>query len=151
MTHDTTCSATAAPRAASLARRVAAMLYDLILLAAVWWSIGLLAVAIAGGEEIRAPANHVLTLVLLSASYLYFVIPWSRSGQTLGMKCWRLMLSRADGQRVDVRTASIRFAAACLALLPLGIGVIWSLVDRDRLAWHDRLSGSRLHLQIPHH
>jgi hypothetical protein len=26
----------------------------------------------------------------------------------------------------------------------LGAGFLWSLLDREKLTWHDRLSGSRL-------
>jgi uncharacterized RDD family membrane protein YckC len=29
-------------------------------------------------------------------------------------------------------------------LLCLGLGFLWVLYDRDKLAWHDRLSGTRL-------
>jgi uncharacterized RDD family membrane protein YckC len=31
-----------------------------------------------------------------------------------------------------------------LSWLPLGLGFFWVLFDRDRRAWHDRLSGTRL-------
>jgi uncharacterized RDD family membrane protein YckC len=37
-----------------------------------------------------------------------------------------------------------RFAAAGVSLAALGMGFLWVLVDRDRLAWHDRWSGTRL-------
>ena len=31
-----------------------------------------------------------------------------------------------------------------LAALPLGLGYLWMLFDRDGLTWHDRLSHTRL-------
>jgi len=34
-------------------------------------------------------------------------------------------------------------------LLPAGLGWWWMLVDRERLAWHDRLSGTRIVLVPP--
>jgi uncharacterized RDD family membrane protein YckC len=37
-----------------------------------------------------------------------------------------------------------RLASALLSLLPLGLGFFWILVDRDRRAWHDRLSRTRI-------
>jgi hypothetical protein len=31
-----------------------------------------------------------------------------------------------------------------LSVLPLGLGVMWSIFDEDHLSWHDRLSGTYL-------
>jgi hypothetical protein len=31
-----------------------------------------------------------------------------------------------------------------LSVLPLGLGLAWSVFDEDRLTWHDRLSGTYL-------
>jgi uncharacterized RDD family membrane protein YckC len=28
--------------------------------------------------------------------------------------------------------------------LPVGVGMLWSIFDEDRLSWHDRLSGTYL-------
>jgi uncharacterized RDD family membrane protein YckC len=37
-----------------------------------------------------------------------------------------------------------RLAAAALSWLALGLGWLWILVDPQRRAWHDRLSGTRV-------
>ena len=37
-----------------------------------------------------------------------------------------------------------RLLAALLSWGLLGLGFLWVLVDRNRLAWHDHLSGTRL-------
>jgi uncharacterized RDD family membrane protein YckC len=130
--------------ASTLRRRLGAIAYDTLLLCAVWWCIGLIAVGIAGGEEIRPPHNRWLTLALAVAAYLYFAVQWSHGGQTLGMKSWRLVLEADDGRPPGWGRASARFLAAALSWLPLGAGFLWSLLDRGRLAWHDRLTGTRL-------
>ena len=31
-----------------------------------------------------------------------------------------------------------------ISLLPFGLGFFWQLVDKERLAWHDRISKTRL-------
>jgi len=62
----------------------------------------------------------------------------------LGMRAWKLMVIRRDGLPLTLQNALIRFAAATIALLPLGLGLIWLLVDRDRLSWQDRLSRTQL-------
>ena len=33
-----------------------------------------------------------------------------------------------------------RVPATALALLPLGLGVFWAVLDEDRLGWHDRMT-----------
>jgi len=129
---------------APLARRLAALFYDLILLTAIWWCLGLLAVALAGGEEVRPPYNRLLTLALAASTYLYFVVSWMNGGQTVGMKSWRLIVRRADGGPLGYGQASLRFAGALLSLALGGLGFAWAAVDREGLALHDRLSGTRL-------
>ena len=49
-----------------------------------------------------------------------------------------------DGARPGVLAASIRFFAAILSWIPLGLGFWWQLRDKDGLTWHDRLSGTRV-------
>jgi len=51
---------------------------------------------------------------------------------------------REGGSALTLRDALARYGAAVLSLLPLGLGFWWALVDPDRCAWHDRLSGTRL-------
>jgi len=37
-----------------------------------------------------------------------------------------------------------RLGALLLSLIPVGLGIVWSLFDDDRLCWHDRLSKTYL-------
>jgi uncharacterized RDD family membrane protein YckC len=62
------------------------------------------------------------------------------------MLAWRLKLVQSDGAPVTWPLAATRFAAAFLSWTCLGLGFLWVLVDRDKLAWHDRMSGTRLRL-----
>jgi uncharacterized RDD family membrane protein YckC len=137
------------PLPAPMLRRLAAIFYDLLLLTAIWWCLGLFAVALAGGEEVRAPQNRWLTLALAASTYLYFVLSWMNGGQTIGMKSWRLALQAADGQPPGMGQASLRFAAALLSLALAGLGFAWAGIDRQRLTLHDRISGTRLLMQAP--
>jgi uncharacterized RDD family membrane protein YckC len=72
--------------------------------------------------------------------YLYF---WSHGRQTLAMRAWRTRLVRDDGADLTGLDAMRRLAFACATLLPLGAGVLWVVIDRDGLAWYDRLSRTR--------
>jgi hypothetical protein len=38
----------------------------------------------------------------------------------------------------------MRIGAGVLSLLPVGLGWLWILIDRDKRAWHDRLSHTAL-------
>jgi uncharacterized RDD family membrane protein YckC len=40
-----------------------------------------------------------------------------------------------------------RLLALLLSVLPLGLGLAWSMFDEDRLTWHDRLSGTYLRMR----
>ena len=60
------------------------------------------------------------------------------------MRAWRVKLVRNDGSPVRLRDALLRYFAALLSWAPLGLGFLLILVDPQHLAWHDRLSGTRL-------
>ena len=101
-------------------------------------------IAVRGGEPVEAGENLVYRLVLIGVVYAFFVGFWSRSGRTLGMQSWGLQLETPDGQVPSATTASLRFVAALLSLLPLGLGFFWQLWDKDGLTWHDRISKTRV-------
>lgn len=127
-----------------LLRRLAAIGYDLMLLAGVLVLAAALATLASGGQPITGPARLLFQGYLLLVCYLYFTWQWTKGGQTLGMRAWRLKLLRDDGRLPGWGDALIRLLLAVPSLLPLGLGLLWSLLDPDRLAWHDRLSHTRL-------
>jgi uncharacterized RDD family membrane protein YckC len=59
------------------------------------------------------------------------------------MRPWRLKLESSDGAPCDAQLW-LRFAVGTLSLLLGGLGFWWAWVDRQRLTWHDRASGTRL-------
>ena len=138
---------------AGLLRRLGALFYDSLLLAALLMVVTAALLPLTGGEAIDAAKNPLLEWVyrglLLVTVALYYGIPWTRRGQTLGMVAWRLRLERADGSLPRWPDVPKRLAAATLSLLPAGLGWWWMLVDPERRTWHDRLSGTRIVLTPP--
>jgi uncharacterized RDD family membrane protein YckC len=130
---------------AGLLRRLGALLYDLLVVTALLMLAGFAAIRYTGGEAVPAgtPWFQAMLIIVVATFFCGF---WMTGGQTIGMRAWRLRLitDDADGNVVSLATALIRFAAACLSLLPLGLGFLWILIDRRRLTWHDRLSGTRV-------
>lgn len=137
-------------RAPGLLRRLAAILYDAALLIGVLMvAVTLLVIpyALLIGEPFpHEDPVHRLALqgYLLLVIGSFFTFFWARGGQTLGMRAWRIRVLRDDGEALTWRDAWRRFFTAILALAPLGLGLFWMLFDREGLAWHDRLSNTRL-------
>jgi uncharacterized RDD family membrane protein YckC len=128
----------------SLLRRVGAMLYDTLLIIAVLFIVTIPFIALRGGEPVESGNNFPYQITLSIVVFVFFVGFWSRSGRTLGMQSWGVRAETESGQIPSVGQASIRFFASILSWLPLGLGFLWQLWDKEKLAWHDRLSGTRL-------
>ena len=86
----------------------------------------------------------MLWIVCWAIAGAYAVLSWRGGGQTLGMRPWKLRVVGADGQPPTTQALARRYAIGSLSLLLGGLGFWWAWFDRDRLAWHDRGSGTRL-------
>lgn len=117
------------------------MVYDGLVLAAVLMVAG--GLWVAAQRAAAPPGDPWFRLYLVTVTALFFSAFWAR-GETLGLRAWKLRLVGPDGRPPGWSRALLRCGAAILSWLPLGLGFLWVLVDRDRLAWHDRLSGTRL-------
>ncbi|MGD8497475.1 MAG: RDD family protein [Chromatiales bacterium] len=134
------------PKQVGLARRLAAMIYDTLLLAAVVF----IAAAPTAALDIEPGSlgSYLLLLYVLLVAFLFLGWFWTHGGQTLGMKTWRLRLERMDGTSIDWYDAGLRFATAMLSWAALGLGFVWSVFHPERLAWHDIASRTRL-VRVP--
>nr|WP_067287337.1 RDD family protein [Marinobacterium profundum] len=130
-----------AVRSATLVRRLLSMLYDSLLVLALWMVLGGIGVAINHGEAVEGP---LLKSVLFISSYLFFAYFWTRSGQTLGMIAWNLRVETLAGGRISWTQALIRFLIAIPSVLLLGAGYWWMLLSDERLSWNDRFSDTRV-------
>lgn len=123
-----------------LGRRLASQLYEAVLLFAIAFFAGFAFYFASRGAPLEGWLRLAHQGLLCAVFAAYFLWCWLRGGQTLAMKAWRIRLVQ-----VTPRKALLRFALALL-LVPTGISLLWSLLDRDRQFLHDRLAGTRLEL-----
>ncbi|MDT8410504.1 MAG: RDD family protein [Wenzhouxiangellaceae bacterium] len=128
-------------RPCSLPRRIGAMIYDGLALVAIWM-LGTVVIVIVGNRGIDS-GNLLYQCYLLLLAFAYFHLSWQRIGQTLGMRTWRIRLDPGDRPFTLARSL-LRFAGGMASIASLGVGFAWALLRRDRCAWPDLASRSRL-------
>lgn len=128
---------------AGLMRRLASMVYECLLLAAVLFIAAFVFIAFA-----RTPPQTLLRgifqLYLIAVSATYLIWFWLHGGQTLAMKTWAIRLETRTGEALRLPRALARFVLALIGVSALGIGLVWALLDRERLFLHDRIAATRL-------
>ncbi len=156
-------------RAPPLRRRLAALVYEALLLAGI--ALAVTALAVLAQRLLPAPLppharDGVLQGALAVAFTLYGAGFWAGGRQTLPMKTWRLLLLDRQGRRVPFGRALWRAVLAWVWVLPplavagalharpgvvaalLAVWVLlWAGASRlraDRQFWHDALAGTRL-------
>ena len=156
---------------AGLARRLAASLYESLLLGALAVATGLILLPLTAGTTpvpaLALPNTGTRALsfaCLFTVLGVYCIALWSRGRRTLPMHTWGLALSTAAGARLSPGRAGLRYLGgwigpACaivayLVLRPYGlrrwaaallmVNYAWALVDRDGRFLHDRVAGTRM-------
>jgi uncharacterized RDD family membrane protein YckC len=153
-------------RAPRLLRRLAAFIYEGVLLFGVLMLAGFLYSSLTQQRHAlqgKAGMQAFLFVVL----GIYFIWFWSRGGQTLAMKAWHLRLVDGAGAPLTQRRAMLRYLLAWLWFVPawatahfagleggaamtglmiVGVlayaGLAW--LRHDRQFWHDAVCGTRV-------
>ncbi|MBT42947.1 MAG: hypothetical protein CMF12_10515 [Idiomarina sp.] len=139
---------------AGILRRLAAWIYDLLVAAAIIMLASAVALAFAGilsatgmitlTEEFDHAAwlaqGPWYSIYLITVVAIFFGYFWKTSGQTVGMRAWRLKLQNRDGSKLSLTQVVIRLLTCCA-----GLGSLWVLVDfKNRRSWHDYAAGTEL-------
>jgi uncharacterized RDD family membrane protein YckC len=88
------------------------------------------------GKLLLAAVLAVPTAFWCMYQYLFLVY----GGTTPGMRVARLELRTFEGERpwrIERRNRALAVVVSCISL---GLGFLWTLVDEDSLAWHDRIT-----------
>jgi uncharacterized RDD family membrane protein YckC len=159
---------------AGLVRRLAALFYDLLLVIALAFVATFAMLPLTHGEAILASTQgalaHAYHAVWLLAVFAYFGSCWTRSGQTLGMRAWRIALRDTGEGRLGWPAAIARFllgtgiaflavlgawnlrhpdgwlqaAGATALLMPLVLNFAWVPFDRTGRSLLDLAGGARV-------
>ena len=153
----------------TIKRRLISMVYEsLLALAVLFLPFLMFELAVQGAHTpITEHMRQCLAFLVMGA---YFIHQWSREGQTLAMKTWRLKVVLPGHTHVPLRMAAWRYVLAWMWLLP-GILVSYvldlqhwqalSAIGLGMLAWsatalftgngqflHDKLLGTQI-VQVP--
>lgn len=134
-----------------LARRFAALLYDLIVLFGILLlatSLVVIPASTLSGAEVRLDGWLLILfrIYLVAVGYGFVGYFWVHGGQTLGMRTWRMRLVQDNGQPLSRGATWRRLFWA--TLIPAPVGLLLIPFDPQGLAPHDRLSQT-LPIELP--
>jgi uncharacterized RDD family membrane protein YckC len=137
------------PTVASLVRRAAAGVIDVLILGSISAAVVVLTLRVCELtlEQWRMlpPVPMLAFLMLLCGGY--FVLFTAAGGQTIGKMAARIrVVNGADvtPARVSFRTAVVRTVACLGSVLALGAGFLLAVINEDRCAFHDRVADTRV-------
>ena len=71
---------------------------------------------------------------------VYVAVSTAMSGQTFGKQITGVIILEPDGHILTIQRSAIRTLLSAISLLPLGLGFIWAIWDKDHETWHDKLA-----------
>jgi len=122
-------------------RRLAAIVYDSLLLAAIFMLYGFVGVAITGGE---ANEHLIFKLLVWVIPFLFYGYFWQRAGQTLGMLAWRIRVQTEHGQSINTKQTFLRLMGGLCSWCCFGLGYLWLFIDKEKRTWPDIFSGTQV-------
>jgi uncharacterized RDD family membrane protein YckC len=160
-------------QAAGLARRLAGVAYEaLLLVALLFLATFVLSAIVAPGRAVAGQALQLpdlttrvlLFCALFAVAALYFVWSWTGGHRTLPMKTWRMRIVDRAGGPTTYKMALARYLAgwigpgvalvtyvvlkpyglAGVAIVPLLLNYLAAFVDPERQFLHDRVAGTRI-------
>ncbi len=99
--------------------------------------------SLAGLREFAAeilPIGLSVAFVFVFLTTLYQYLFFTFSDATPGMRYARIGLCTFSDENPTRAEMRRRIPATLLSLCPLGLGLLWSWIDTDRIGWHDRIS-----------
>lgn len=95
----------------------------------------------------QPPGNTLQIIIVLGLWFcyaLFYVWCWRRTGQTLGMKSWRLQLQSRSQSLPTWKECWLRCIFAPFSMAILGIGYLWCIIDKNGDCLHDIYSNTKV-------
>jgi hypothetical protein len=128
--------------AAPVRRRILSAAVDALCLGLGFAGFAVVAVKIA--EALRGAPVPLLggaaAGTLLAFALLYHMLFFTLNEATPGMRAARVAFCTFGEKNPTRKAMRRRLVATALAACPLGLGLVWTALDSDRLGWHDRMS-----------
>ena len=135
-------------------KRIVASIYDGLLLLSVIFVLGYLSIYISNGlnwELPEDPSQPILpgwyALLLISfSSWGFFSLFWIRGNKTLGMAVWKIEIYSIEGNKITLTQTFKRFFCNLIIVLMLGIPLLQIYFTKEKVAFNDLVSGTRLRI-----
>jgi uncharacterized RDD family membrane protein YckC len=129
--------------AAPLQRRLLSALVDVLCLGVGIAGFAAVALKIAGPDLRLTPLPLLGAAAggaLLFFGVLYKIMFFTLNDATPGMRSARIAFCTFSEKSPTRKAIRHRLLSTALAASPLGLGLLWTALDGDRLGWHDRMS-----------
>jgi uncharacterized RDD family membrane protein YckC len=123
---------------AGLGSRLLAQVIDLFWLLPLSILLGVVA-DFANGGEMSAGGELMANLI----GALIVLLFWTERQATPGKMVLGLrIVDAATGGTPTIGRLTLRYVGYLVSALPLGLGYLWALWDRQRQGWHDKMAGT---------
>lgn len=95
---------------------------------------------LVGGKIIYGFWDFILRYLVPVFATVWF---WRKYSATPGKMVTKLKIVDAiSGEKMHLAQSVRRYFAYILAMLPLGLGIVWVGIDKKKQGWHDKLAGT---------
>jgi uncharacterized RDD family membrane protein YckC len=130
---------------AGIATRAVALAIDVAIAQAIVFAGGAviaLVFSLVSNLELDTGGRILAAIAWAAVVGFYFVLFWSTTGQTPGMRAMSLRVMNKRGEHPSVWRSIVRLVGLALAIIPCGAGFLPVFVDDRRRALQDFLAGT---------
>ena len=133
-------------QSAGFLKRILALVYDSLLIAAIVLVLSLLLVLVNGGyPESGSFVSFIQFFILVFAGPIFYSYFWiANKGQTTGMQAWKIQLVTIDETELNIKKTMLRCLISTISFACFGMGYLWILYDKDNLSWSDILTKTKV-------
>ncbi len=131
---------------AGFLKRILALIYDSLLIAAIVLVLSLLLVFINGGyPDSGSFLSFIQFFILVFAGPIFYSYFWiANKGQTTGMQAWKIKLVTMDETELNTKQTMLRCLISTISFVCFGLGYFWILYDKNNLSWSDILTKTKV-------